>query len=85
MAILITNHTVYDGDRGMVVVGGSIDLGDLLAAEDPLTQVVIMHKTMGRSGTGNAQVVDGLTNIEHETKKSKSNTKPCHIMVRSMS
>ena len=38
VAVLITNHTVNKGDRGMVVVGGSIDLGDLLAQEDPLTQ-----------------------------------------------
>jgi hypothetical protein len=38
VAVLVTNHTVNQGDRGMVVVGGSIELGDLDTPMDPFQQ-----------------------------------------------
>lgn len=33
VAVLITSHQVRQGHRGLVVVGGSLELGDMLAVE----------------------------------------------------
>jgi hypothetical protein len=41
VAVLVTNHTVNQGDRGMVVVGGSVELGDLATPMDPFQQEML--------------------------------------------
>eukprot|EP00210_Caulerpa_lentillifera_P006288 g6007.t1 len=38
VAILITNHTVYEHDRGMVIVGGSMDIGSSFDDESVLNK-----------------------------------------------
>eukprot|EP00854_Cymbomonas_tetramitiformis_P007008 gene7008-8357_t len=39
VAVIITNHTLHPSDRGMVIVGGSIELGDLAGKpEDPFAE-----------------------------------------------
>eukprot|EP00238_Polyblepharides_amylifera_P006621 CAMPEP_0196591354 /NCGR_PEP_ID=MMETSP1081-20130531/69302_1 /TAXON_ID=36882 /ORGANISM="Pyramimonas amylifera, Strain CCMP720" /LENGTH=702 /DNA_ID=CAMNT_0041914685 /DNA_START=132 /DNA_END=2240 /DNA_ORIENTATION=+ len=48
VAIMATNHTVQKGDRGMVIVGGSIALGDLESEHDPLRQELLAEEREAR-------------------------------------
>ena len=36
VAVLVSNATMYKGDKGSVIVGGRVELGDIADEEDPL-------------------------------------------------
>lgn len=49
VAIHISNHAIAKGDRGIVVIGGSVDLGDIATRSSGMVKLPRLQLLGGRS------------------------------------
>eukprot|EP00241_Pyramimonas_parkeae_P004151 CAMPEP_0114256276 /NCGR_PEP_ID=MMETSP0058-20121206/18057_1 /TAXON_ID=36894 /ORGANISM="Pyramimonas parkeae, CCMP726" /LENGTH=677 /DNA_ID=CAMNT_0001370813 /DNA_START=38 /DNA_END=2071 /DNA_ORIENTATION=- len=76
VAVLVTNHTMQLHDRGLVVVGGSIDLGDLTKEYDPFAQEMEAEEMEARhrlsaQGQERMEQAEGLGHDRNKIDKSR--------------
>ena len=76
VAVLVSNATMYKGDKGSVIVGGRVELGDIADEEDPLKEELLDEGMMGRHRGGRRMAPEEIDAHEIGADAHRTGTPP---------